>query len=136
MAKGTCSVEGCDKPVTSRGWCEMHYYRWRRHGDPAIVTPLIGVSGPDSPKWKGRNISYGSAHRRVRKLRGSASGHACTVCGGQAQDWAYDHCDPDEIVGPADASSGAGMPYSPDPNRYQPMCKPCHRAFDKAHVKG
>ncbi len=24
----------CGKPVTSRGWCGMHYMRWRTHGDP------------------------------------------------------------------------------------------------------
>lgn len=24
----SCSVEGCDKPVKSRGWCGMHLRRW------------------------------------------------------------------------------------------------------------
>lgn len=32
MAKRTCSVEGCDKPVEARGWCKAHYNRWRRNG--------------------------------------------------------------------------------------------------------
>ncbi|MFJ1510902.1 hypothetical protein [Cellulosimicrobium funkei] len=27
-----CSVEGCETPVKARGWCRMHYYRWRNHG--------------------------------------------------------------------------------------------------------
>lgn len=30
----TCSVEGCDKPHYGKGWCNAHYRRWRRHGDP------------------------------------------------------------------------------------------------------
>lgn len=30
----TCSVEGCEKLARVRGWCQMHYSRWHRHGDP------------------------------------------------------------------------------------------------------
>lgn len=29
-----CKVEGCDGPVRLRGWCNKHYLRWSRHGDP------------------------------------------------------------------------------------------------------
>lgn len=29
-----CSIEGCGKIAGTRGWCEAHYRRWRRHGDP------------------------------------------------------------------------------------------------------
>lgn len=32
----TCSIEGCDKPASSRGWCHTHYTRWYRHGDPNV----------------------------------------------------------------------------------------------------
>jgi hypothetical protein len=28
-----CSVDGCVRPVLARGWCRMHYQRWRRHRD-------------------------------------------------------------------------------------------------------
>lgn len=34
MSAPSCHVDGCAKPVKSRGWCQMHYFRWRRHGDP------------------------------------------------------------------------------------------------------
>jgi len=27
-----CTVEGCDRPLKSRGLCVMHYNRWDRHG--------------------------------------------------------------------------------------------------------
>lgn len=26
-----CSVEGCNKPHSARGWCHMHYMRWWNH---------------------------------------------------------------------------------------------------------
>lgn len=34
MDKGTCSIDGCDHPAITRGWCNAHYLRWRRGGDP------------------------------------------------------------------------------------------------------
>ena len=38
-----CSIEGCTGPVAvkSRGWCNKHYIRWRRHGDPNYRTPRV-----------------------------------------------------------------------------------------------
>lgn len=29
-----CSVPGCDKPHNCKGFCEKHYYRYRKHGSP------------------------------------------------------------------------------------------------------
>ena len=105
MSDVTCSIEGCTEPLSARGWCRKHYSRWYNHGDP----------------------------RRVRKLRGRASQYICTECGGPAQQWAYNHRDPDVIRAPMDALLGAGMLYSADPAFYQPMCKRCHSAFDAKH---
>lgn len=34
MEKRTCSIEGCERPHSGRGWCAPHYQRWIRHGDP------------------------------------------------------------------------------------------------------
>lgn len=34
MGERICSVNGCDRSVRSRGWCDMHYQRWRAYGDP------------------------------------------------------------------------------------------------------
>lgn len=33
MAQATCSIEGCERPVNSRGMCGLHYQRWKRTGD-------------------------------------------------------------------------------------------------------
>jgi hypothetical protein len=33
-----CTIEACGKPVVGRGWCSMHYARWRTYGDPLYET--------------------------------------------------------------------------------------------------
>lgn len=33
-AKRVCSIPDCGKRARSRGWCDPHYRRWRRNGDP------------------------------------------------------------------------------------------------------
>lgn len=35
-----CSVLQCNKPVKTRGWCQAHYFRWRRTGD-AGTTEIV-----------------------------------------------------------------------------------------------
>lgn len=35
-----CSIPGCAKPVSARGWCKMHHNRWLRHGDTGPAKPL------------------------------------------------------------------------------------------------
>lgn len=47
----TCSIEDCDRPVSCRGWCEMHYYRWRRHGDTSTVLPRTAPTDPRARFW-------------------------------------------------------------------------------------
>lgn len=34
MTARLCSIEGCDQPARARGWCNCHYQRWQRLGDP------------------------------------------------------------------------------------------------------
>ncbi len=32
-----CTIEGCGLPHLARGWCNKHYERWRRYGNPNTV---------------------------------------------------------------------------------------------------
>lgn len=42
--KRLCEIEGCNKPHFGRGWCNMHWSRWRKHGDPSVtMTPNLVV---------------------------------------------------------------------------------------------
>ncbi len=43
--RNNCKVKGCTKPLCTRGWCEMHYVRWRRHG-----SPIAGKTFDGAPK--------------------------------------------------------------------------------------
>lgn len=40
-----CSIDGCDKPMRARRWCNMHYSRWRTYGDPEHVTRPHRLNG-------------------------------------------------------------------------------------------
>jgi hypothetical protein len=116
--RGGCKIDGCPKPHSGLGWCKEHYDRWLRCGDPlATFEPRT-------------DIGYGAAHMRVRELRGAATAHPCQRCGGVAAQWAYDHSDPEQRE---DLAHG---PYSLDPERYDPLCVPCHKRFDLARLAG
>lgn len=43
MPDRTCTVPGCLRPHFGRGWCHMHYGRWRRHGDPMTTSYIRGT---------------------------------------------------------------------------------------------
>lgn len=42
-----CSIDGCEKPMKTRGWCGTHYERWRLHGDPVWAPPT-----PEARFWE------------------------------------------------------------------------------------
>lgn len=73
----TCALEGCMRRVFSREWCQMHYVRWWRHGDPNVthstrdipvlerIAPLIDKAAPGGCwLWTGPLNESGYAMRR------------------------------------------------------------------------
>lgn len=91
MADRMCVIDGCGNRHYARGWCNKHYLRWQKHGDPLFTLPPTGgcppghpvhaqrfhPAGPDHPNWAGDRIGYHGLHNRVRRMRGAASEHAC-----------------------------------------------------------
>ena len=120
--------------MSARGYCRTHYERFRVHGDPDIVlkATLAPRAGDQNPNWVGSAIKIGGAHMRVKRARGAASSHTCVHCPKLAEDWAYDHTDPDEKFA---TKGGYTMPYSTRIDCYIPLCKSCHKRFDLAHSK-
>lgn len=121
MTQRTCSIDGCEKFCHGHGLCKRHYARWERHGDPLFVTPR---TGSNNPAWSDPP-TYSTVHIRLRLQRGSATLRTCP-CGAPAQQWAYDHTDPEPLT-------GRGMLYSPDLSRYVAMCVSCHVALDASY---
>lgn len=57
---------------------------------------------------------YGAVHNRMRRERGQAKLHACSVCENEAHDRSYVH-DTDPL----------------DPYNYVPLCRKCHQTYDE-----
>ena len=50
----TCSVDGCDRPVSARGWCARHYGRWYKHGDVLADKPIrVWTRSFEERLWRG-----------------------------------------------------------------------------------
>jgi hypothetical protein len=112
----------CTRLYHARDFCLSHYERWRKYGTP------LGFS-PHGPRNKKRKVvGYVGAHRRLTRERGPASEQTCR-CGEQAADWAYNHTDPNERT--ELTGHNAGYVFSLDPARYVPLCKLCHKTFDR-----
>lgn len=85
--RGTCSIEGCEKPHMSYGFCKMHATRFERHGDPTIK---IGRKGEGRltcsvPGCAGLNKGNGLCAKHLSRLMkwGALDGKTsqCQHCG-------------------------------------------------------
>lgn len=106
-----CAYSGCVKVYYARGYCNTHYERLRKTGNPATAADLRAQRGPcecgrtekinadgqcsscymrnwyqqqtgtPDHKWYKEEVSYGGAHSRVRATRGFPRQYDCQLCG-------------------------------------------------------
>lgn len=127
--RGICIVNDCDKrDVGPHGLCDKHLSRQKRNGHHEVLRGVTPKWGSDNPAWRNDECGYGAAHDRVMRRRGAASDHRCVSCNEPAQQWAYNHADPNEKI--AQSGYGEGCAYSTNPDMYEPKCIPCHKRFD------
>lgn len=86
-----CSLHDCDRPHKAKGYCELHFMRWKRHGDPYFVhrnhpPKECEVRGCDKPQYaKGLcNMHWRGALRRGFDPREPVT---CYICGKVWHNW-------------------------------------------------
>lgn len=54
-----CAIQGCENQPVCRGWCDKHYTRFKRHGDPEHVTQIDtrGLSVEGKLRAHGWNVT-------------------------------------------------------------------------------
>lgn len=52
----SCSIDGCAKNASKRGWCDMHYRRWRLHGDTSTTLKAANGDGYMQGGYLGHQI--------------------------------------------------------------------------------
>lgn len=60
-----CAIEGCSGAAIKRGWCNKHYQRWQKTGDPE------GIRRPD---WWGERLKHPLWEKWQYHLNGSKTG--------------------------------------------------------------
>jgi hypothetical protein len=88
-----CSVDGCDDPSETRGWCEKHYQRWRIHGDPTTFLYSEIVTSCSQPGCDRRIAKAGVCWKHYRHFKAMFMAEQegkCAICGVHEDD-ASDH---------------------------------------------
>jgi hypothetical protein len=52
VAKRTCSLPDCDNPHKAKGYCEPHYWTWKRYGDPRVIRRRRLIGPPEYRFWE------------------------------------------------------------------------------------
>ncbi|MDN4162954.1 hypothetical protein [Nocardioides abyssi] len=117
----------CGKPAQSRGMCKAHYMAW--WSENAEQKPV----DEGHHNFKAENVTYATAHYRVRRAKGSARDYQCLDCDNMATDWCL-------IVNPSEKHYGYSAygrkpttAFSLNPDDYEPRCSDCHKAYDAKH---
>lgn len=56
MMMRKCKIDGCDSRHVGLGYCDMHYQRFKRNGNPGKANPIINRKGQGSISYYGYRI--------------------------------------------------------------------------------
>jgi hypothetical protein len=73
--KGTCKIEGCDKDVRGKGYCDRHYRAWRRGKLPKPRYTRCHAQGCNKPGTR-RSLCpehFEAAHGKAKKAEGGGA---------------------------------------------------------------
>ena len=84
---GSCSIDSCERPAKSRGWCAAHYQIWYTRGHPLAPSTRIKRDDPSRPQCLADGCSTPffakglcSAHYQRQYLKGALE-NPCAGCG-------------------------------------------------------
>lgn len=87
MGQRICSIDDCERRHYAHGWCQSHYGRWYRNGDPEYKPPAKGDPDPCSVDGCDRFLTppYGrgmcSLHYRRWRIHGDPNYQRPVVVG-------------------------------------------------------
>lgn len=129
MNSGICTVAECDRTVKSRTFCDMHYKRFMKHGDPTALNysrrDPAGCSAIDCDRTVLARGLCGGHYQRSRagaEINGSLRprnkpGETHKVCPGCGVDRPF-------------------LDYSTQGGRMASWCKSCRRYGNKKRIYG
>ena len=62
-----CLISGCEKERYCKGFCQMHYVRYRRHGDPTFIKRRTNADGKGYRQANGRTVHREIAEKALGK---------------------------------------------------------------------
>jgi len=87
----TCSVDECERPAKTRGWCIRHYTCWQRNGSPTAFVRRTYVSGTPQERFESSTTKTDGCWLWTGRMNHGGYG-MLSLSGGEvrAHRWAYE----------------------------------------------
>lgn len=138
-----CSIAGCIKIATARGWCDTHYTRWKIYRNPMMKLrtwekrhPICTVQGCIEPN---RNLGLCNRHYHMKFKREvfAEYGGKCECCGENRIEFlCIDHKNGDGKQDRLDNKIGGGVKiyfwlrkHNYPKEKYRVLCQNCNASY-------
>lgn len=76
----TCNVEECERVHYGKGFCTMHYLRWRKHGDPSFSKYERNHGQSETPEYRVWGCMKTRCYNKKTRSYKHYGGRGITVC--------------------------------------------------------